>query len=114
MGDEVFGKRKFPRYRCNVAVIIYQGGAAGQGRITNISRGGCLIYPPLVSQEDPELRLSFRLSDDLPYINCKGEIVYTITDRGTGVRFSEISVHNQDFITDYFERQCGAEKSGAV
>ena len=114
MADEVLGKRKYPRYRCNVAVIIYQDPTAGQAHISNISRGGCLIYPPLTSQENPELRLSFRLSDDLPYINCKGEIVYTITDKGTGVRFSEISIYNQDLITEYFEKQSGAEKSVAV
>src|SRR3989304_5429724 len=114
MSNEVLGKRKSPRYHCSVAVLIYQGPAAGQARITNISRGGSLISPPLTSPTNPELRLSFRLSDDIPYINCKGEIVYTIADRGTGVRFSEISLHNQDLITDYFERQVGAERSASA
>ena len=88
-----------------------QSGSPVQASITQISRGGCLIYPPLPSRTSTEIRLSFRLAKDLPYINCKGEIIYSINDRGTGVAFREISIFNQDLITDYFEKRRPAEQT---
>ncbi len=48
--------------------------------------------------------MSFRLADDLPEIHCQGEILYSISDKGTGIAFTEISVHNQALITQYFEK----------
>jgi hypothetical protein len=81
-----------------------------QGRIAQISRGGCLVFPPLPPHQNPELRLSFRLAEDYPYINCKGEVAYSIKDKGTGVAFTEISQYNQDLITEHFEKQLAAAK----
>jgi len=49
----------------------------------------------------------------LPSINCKGEIVYSISDRGTGVAFTEISLYNQDRITQFFEKQLAAQRPAA-
>jgi hypothetical protein len=81
-----------------------------QGRISQVSRGGCLIFPPLPPLQATDLKMSFRLGEDLPYINCKGEIAYNIQDKGTGIAFTEISLYNQDLITNYFERQLAAGK----
>ena len=75
-----------------------------------ISRGGCLIFPALLDTEASQLKMSFRLAEDLPYINCKAQVVYNINDRGTGVAFTEISQYNQELITHYFERRLTAEK----
>jgi hypothetical protein len=47
------------------------------------------------------------LGEDSPSINCKGEIAYSISDRGTGIAFTEISIYQQDLITQYFEEQQG-------
>ena len=41
----------------------------------------------------------------MPSVNCKGEIVYSVRDRGTGVAFTEISIYNQDRITEFFEKR---------
>jgi hypothetical protein len=101
-------KRRFPRYHTAVDVTIYQGRTIVNGRITQISRGGCLIFPPLPPLSDQALRISFRLAGDLPYINCKGEVAYSFADKGTGVAFTEISLHNQDLITSHFEKQSPA------
>lgn len=102
--------RRFPRYRAALDVVIYQGSATRPARITQISRGGCLVFPPFPSQEKPDVKLSFRLSEELPPINCKGEAVHTIRDQGTGVAFTEIALHNQELITSFFESQLAGEK----
>lgn len=109
MADPGANKRRYPRYHADLDIIIYQPQTSIHGRIRQISRGGCLIFPPLPSLPSIPLRISFRLADDAPYINCKGEAVYSFADRGTGVAFTEISVYNQDLITAYFERQLAVE-----
>ncbi len=114
MADEGSARRRFPRYHTGLDVIVYPGAKAAQGRITQISRGGCLIFPPLPPLQSPEIKLSFRLADDLPYINCVGEVVYSVSDKGTGVAFREISIYNQELITDYFEKRLAAEKSAGT
>lgn len=110
MGDEQVQRRRFPRYPTNLQVIVYVNAKAIQTRIPQISRGGCLIFPPLPAFQNPEIKLSFSLGDGLPPINCRGEIVYSINDRGTGVAFTAISLYNQDRITEFFAKQQPAEK----
>ncbi len=103
-------RRRFPRYRTDLAVTVYLATGATVARISQISRGGCLIFPPLPAKVNPAVKLSFRMAEDLPFVNCKGEIVYSVMDRGTGVAFTEISQFNQDLITEYFEKQVAAGK----
>jgi PilZ domain-containing protein len=95
--------RKHVRYRAGLDVLISDGSQAVQSRIIQVSRGGCLVFP--TTQPSTEVRLSFRLTEDAPPINCKGEVAYTISDRGTGIAFTEISLYNQDLITQHFEKQ---------
>ena len=99
-------KRRFRRYPADLEAVVYQGGATAEGRIVQISRGGCLLrLPPPPAAQGMEMRLSFRLRADLPNINCKAETVYYVADRGAGVAFTEISAYNQDLITSHFEKQ---------
>lgn len=109
MVDEGIHRRRFPRYRLNQPVVVYQGAKSSMARVMQISRGGCLIYPPVDSRQGAEIKLSFQLAAALPSVNCKGEIVYSINDRGSGVAFTEISLHNQDLISDYCEKNLVAE-----
>ena len=106
-------RRRFPRYRAELAVTLYLSSKVAQGCIVNISRGGCLIFPPLAEEPSGGIKVSFSLGDGEPPINCKGEIVYTIQDRGTGVAFTEISVYNQDRITAHFEKPAAGGKAVA-
>lgn len=99
--------RKYPRYRAGLDVLISDGSQALQSRIVQVSRGGCLVFPTIPPQPSAEVRLSFRLVQDAPPINCKGEVAYTISDRGTGIAFTEISLYNQDLITQHFEKEPG-------
>ncbi len=113
MPGEPLQRRRFPRYRAKLAVTLYLGSRIAQGSIVNISRGGCLIFPPLAEEPSAGIKISFSLNDGEPPINCKGEIVYTIQDRGTGVGFTEISVYNQDRITAHFEKLAAGGKTVA-
>lgn len=110
MADEGIQRRRFPRYPASLEATVYLATGAIRAHITQISRGGCLIFPPLPSQPSPGVKLSFRLAEEKPYINCKGEIVYSVVDRGTGIAFSEISEHNLDLITEFYEKQPAAGK----
>jgi hypothetical protein len=109
MDDQATARRRHPRYHTDLDIIIYQAQKSIHGRIRQISRGGCLIFPPLPPLPNEPLRISFRLEDDAPYINCKGEVVYSFEDKGSGVAFTEISIYNQDQITTHFEKQPAAE-----
>ena len=112
-GDPV-QRRRYPRYRCELSVTLYLGSGIIQSSIVNISRGGCLLFPPFTPQGSPEVKLSFFLENGQPPVNCKGEVVYTIGDRGTGVAFTEISLFNQDRITAYFDKLAAAGEAVAV
>ena len=96
-------RRKFPRYYTELEVTVFHGSETFQGRINQISRGGCLIFPPLPIHEHRALKLSFRLALTLPPIHCIGEVVYTVNDKGTGTAFTEISSYSQDLISQNFE-----------
>ncbi|HET7842311.1 MAG TPA: PilZ domain-containing protein, partial [Terriglobia bacterium] len=100
MPDEGIQRRRFPRYPASIEATVYTATGALEAHIAQISRGGCLIFPPLPTQTSPGIKLTFRLSDDTPYINCKAEIVYSIVDRGSGIAFTEISEFNRDLIKD--------------
>ena len=114
MGNAGPQRRRFPRYRIDLEVTVYVGTKAVPARITQVSRGGCLIHPPLPAQPTSAVKLSFRLSEDLGPINCIGEIVYNISDVGTGIAFTEISIHNQDLITDFFAQRAAAGQPADV
>lgn len=109
MADPGASQRRYPRYHTDVDIIIYQGQSSIRGRIKQISRGGCLLFPPLPPLSNQPLRISFRLSENAAYINCKGEVVYRFEDKGTGIAFTEISIYNQDLITGHFEKQLAAQ-----
>jgi hypothetical protein len=104
MGDNPIDKRRFPRFNVSLDATVYVRLFSIPARITNLSQGGCLIYPPLGSASSTEVKLLFRLPDG-SRIACKGEIVYEIFDRGTAIAFTEISQNHQERIAEFFERQ---------
>jgi len=110
MGAGGIEQRRFPRYSCDLRVTVYMDSGVAQTRIAQVSRGGCLAFPLLPASKSPEVKVSFALVEGDPPINCKGEVVYSVKDRGTGVAFPEISIHNQDRITEFFEKIQAAEK----
>jgi c-di-GMP-binding flagellar brake protein YcgR len=105
MDEKIFRPRRFVRYDADLEVVIQQAAEPFRGRITQISRGGCLIYPALPPQPTPYINLSFRLAEGMPSINCAGEIIYSIEERGSGVALSEISDYSKELITRFFEKQ---------
>lgn len=113
MPDEGIQRRRYPRYPASLEATVYAASGAIQAHIAQISRGGCLIFPPLPPQATSQIKLSFSLGGDTPFINCKAEIVYTIMDRGSGIAFTEISEFNRDLITDFFEKSALEKPSSA-
>jgi PilZ domain len=113
MPEDGIQRRRFPRYPTSLEATVYLGIGALQAHIAQISRGGCLIFPPLPPQSSPAVKLSFQLAEDMPSINCKAEIVYSIVDRGTGIAFTEISEYNRDLIRDHFEKQPAEPSPGS-
>ena len=109
MPDSPLQRRRFPRYPTDLPATLYLESGVVQVRVKNISRGGCLISPSLPGQSPPHIKISFQLEAGEPPVNCKGEVVYTIADRGSGVVFTEISEHNMDRISDFFAGQPAAE-----
>ena len=111
MADDGIQRRRYPRYAASLDATVYLESGAIQAHIAMISRGGCLIVPPLPKQPSPAIKLSFQLAKDLPSINCKAEIVYSIVDRGTGVSFTEISQYNREMISGFYEKQPATQPS---
>jgi PilZ domain len=105
MADDSQTRRRYPRYPINkMEVTLYLASGAEQSFIIQLSLGGCLIFPALPPQPNPSIKMSFRLAPDMPYINCKGEIVYSIMDRGSGVAFREISAYNLEMIGEFLQK----------
>lgn len=109
MPDSPPQRRRFPRYPTDLPATLYLESGVVQARVKNISRGGCLISPSLPGLSSPQVKISFQLQEGEPPVNCKGEVVYTIADRGSGVVFTEISEHNMDRISAFFAGQPAAE-----
>lgn len=103
MDEKLLKPRRYVRYSTDLEILIHEEPHTIRRRITQISRGGCLIFPALPPQPTPHLRMSFRLDEKLPSINCMGEIIYNIAERGTGVALTEISERDQEMITHFFE-----------
>ncbi len=110
MDQPKVSRRRYARYSTDLPVTVHNEDGAFQGRITQISRGGCLIYPSLPADLPAHVKVTFNLSESLPPINCHGEIVYNIRDKGTGVALIEISEAQQDAITEFFESQVPVSK----
>ena len=110
MDDRSATHRRYARYDANLEVTVHQDDRAFGGRIIQISRGGCLIYPAFAMELKPQVEVSFHLSGDFPSINCDGEIIYNIAEKGTGVALTGISESQQDLITQYFEARLAAQK----
>jgi len=103
MDGKSYQSRRYARYHTNLDVVICGQLESIQAHILQLSRGGCQILPTLPPQPTPFVKISFRLSQELPPIDCTGEIIYNIEGKGTGVAFSEISEENQEMISTYFE-----------
>ncbi len=110
MPEDPSQRRRFPRYHTDLEVTISHGADSIRTRIKQISRGGCLVFPPLDLWQSTEVRIVFRLADDLPEVRCKGEIMYSVSAQGSGIAFTEIAPRNLDLITEHFEK---AASSGA-
>jgi PilZ domain len=103
MDEKSYKPRRYARYPTNLDVVIHVQPEPIHAHLLQLSRGGCQILPALPPQPTPFVKMSFRLSQELPSIDCVGEIIYSIEGKGTGIALSEISEENQEMISTYFE-----------
>jgi len=105
MDENSYRPRRYVRYPANLDVIIHGETEHIRAHIIQLSRGGCQILPALPPQPTPFVKMSFRLSKDLPSIDCTGEIIYSIEGKGTGIALAEISEDSQEMISTFFEKE---------
>ena len=105
MDEKSYKPRRYERYATSLDVVIHGETEPIHAHITQLSRGGCQIIPALPPQPTPFVKMSFRLSKDLPSIDCTGEIIYSIEGKGTGIALAEMSEDSQEMISAFFEKE---------
>ena len=96
------GRRRYRRYNTNIPASITTDKGKSQTNIIQISRGGCLVFPPKIQFSDPNVNLTFQLVERLPSFRTAGRIIYTIHNRGCGIVFSGFSEMERDGIEGFF------------
>ena len=99
------GKRRYPRYKTNIPVTLTTDKSKFQISIIQISRAGCLAFPPILHFTDPKVELTFQLDEGLPSFRTAGRIIYTVHNRGTGIAFSGLSEMGRDAIEKFFSER---------
>ncbi len=96
------GRRQSARYKTNVPATLTTDKSEFQVNIIQISRAGCLVFPPILQFTDPNLNLTFQLDEGLPSFRTSGRIIYTIHNKGTGIAFSGLSEMERNAIERFF------------
>ena len=96
--EEEPGRRQSARYKTNVPAILTTDKSENQIDIIQISRDGCLVFPPILQFSDPNVNLTFQLDEGLPSFRTSGQIIYTIHSLGSGISFSGLSEMERDAI----------------
>ena len=92
------GRRQYRRYKTNVPATLTTDKSAFQINMIQISRDGCLVFPPILQFTDPKVNLTFQLDEGLPSFRTTGRIIYTIHSLGSGIAFSGLSEMERDAI----------------
>ncbi len=92
------GRRQSARYKTNVPATLTTDKSESQIDIIQISRDGCLVFPPIPQLTDPNVDLTFQLGEGLAYFRTACQIIYTIHNLGSGISFSGLSEMERDAI----------------
>ena len=99
------GRRQYPRYKTNFPATLTTNKGEFQTYIIEISRDGCLMFPPILQFTDPNVDITFQLDEGLPSLRTSGQIIYTIHNLGSGIAFSGLSEMERDAIVRFFSGQ---------
>lgn len=95
------GKRQHPRYKTNIPGTLTTDKGEFQTHIIQISRAGCLVFPPILPFTDPNVDITFQLDEGVPSFRTSGQISYTIQNLGSGIAFSGLSERERDAIDKF-------------
>ena len=95
------GNRQHPRYKTNFPATLTTDKGEFQTHIIQISRGGCLVFPPILPFTDPNVDITFQLDEEVPSFRTSGQISYTIQNLGSGIAFSGLSERERDAIDKF-------------
>ena len=95
------GRRQSARYKTNVPATLTTDKSESQIDLIQISRDGCLVFPPILQFTDPNVNLTFQLDEGLPAFRTSGQIIYTIQNLGSGIAFSGLSEREGDAIDKF-------------
>ncbi len=95
------GRRQSARYKTNVPAILTTDKSESQIDIIQISRAGCLVFPPILPFTDPNVDITFQLDEGVPSFRTSGQIIYTIQNLGSGIAFNGLSERDRDAIDKF-------------
>ncbi len=95
------GRRQYPLYKTNFPATLTTDKGEFQTHIIQISRGGCLVFPPILPFTDPNVDITFQLDEGVPSFRTSGQIIYTIQNLGSGIAFSGLSERERDAIDKF-------------
>lgn len=120
-----FNKRKFPRLNLRCELILRNQSPAGQilrVETQNVGAGGVCILLDKPLERFSILSLRLELDSNLPWIECRGKIVWSVPSReavtkkesfDTGIEFLNLQPAQQDLIRHYVGARLESEESPA-
>ena len=95
-------RRKSPRVKCSIsAELRAQGQPVIWGKVSDLSLGGCFVEIPIPLKQGASFEITLWLGNTK--LRFQGQVVTTAPGFGIGVRFSDISAENQQFLRSHIE-----------
>jgi hypothetical protein len=91
-------RRTAPRYSVNIYVEWEAGGGRKKGTVNDISREGCFVLCSGEVEDGEKVFIFFPLSDGMK-VQFTCEVVNHTYEIGFGVRFTELSAAQKDFLS---------------
>lgn len=97
-------RRRYPRYEASIPVTLAADGIETERTISQISRAGCLISPSAPEVSQAGVTMAFRLDHDLKPILTRGEVIYTVYEKGILIAFRGIAESDCNRIESFFAK----------
>jgi hypothetical protein len=114
-----FNKRKFPRLNLRCELILHKdpGSEVIRAQTENVGAGGVAVILERSLDRFSVIALRLELDANLPWIECKGKIVWSVPSRevgakkqryDTGIEFLGLDPGQQELIRRYIEARVEA------
>ncbi len=95
-------RRQSPRVKCSISVELRPSGQPViWGKASDFSLGGCFVEMPIPLQQGSEFEIALWLGETK--LRVQGQVATTAPGFGIGVRFSNLSAENQEFLRRHIE-----------